>query len=144
MTNKIRFHLRGVIITREVLQSNPVPLQLWRDFKVSQIATVMKAGYEVCNPGRQLPSNLKVYDPERKRVLDTNMLVSKAGLKEESIIVVTNLEDNVTLEGILDVLKLSAYWSRRKHKNKVIRLIRALVRGIPWVGPALETLLFKG
>lgn len=111
---------------------------------MSQVVTMMKAGCEVCNPGLKLPSNLKVYDPERERVLDANMLVSKAGLKEGSIIVVTNLEDNVTLEGILDVLKLSAYWSRRKQKNKMIRLIRALVRGIPWVGPALETLLFKG
>lgn len=111
---------------------------------VSLLAQAIRVGYEAVNPGKEPMFRVlkKVYYPRGDRFLSDTETIASEGLRDGDLVILTNTEDKFVLDTVAKI-KSGMSIHKSKKEKKWVRVIRGLVRGIPWVGEALDALLEK-
>ena len=141
-----KINIKATVVTQKYFSKEPTNVNMYLTQKVSQLAQAIRAGYAVVNPGKKDQFlNLRELDYVKEdRFLNDTKTIRNEGLNDGDLVVLTNYENKALVDTIVGMMpELDSSVSGQKKKSKWVRVIRALIRSIPWIGPAIDALFEK-
>ena len=145
MSIKDNITIKFGVIGKEGFETWVSFVSLSRTAKISELVNAIRLALKEVNPPEKMNhiSGLtQLYYQKSHRFLDLNKKLSKEGLRENDFLIITDCEDKEYLDMIIS-LKLRDHIGEMtpNEQSKTVLVIRGLIRGIPYIGHALEALI---
>lgn len=123
----------------------PIPLGLWKHHTPDMLtSSAMDEPFAIPHEMRT-ESVRRLYSLRNHRVLDGDKTYGKQGVSAGDVLTLTDMDDPSVIDAVSEALaeqnSLSIGNSQKYEETRTMAVLRGVLEGIPWAGPALAALL---